>query len=150
MAALTPQNEIYLASQYRHALEKQSLELIAGTLDDGEYPIRAAKRELHEEAGISAKNWQHIAHWHMSSNMGALIDVYLATDLTIGQPHQDDEENIKIIKLPFNEAVTKVLSGEIDIAPHAAAILLLALQVLYLFHSHQHLLLLLNVGRWDD
>jgi ADP-ribose pyrophosphatase len=123
--AITPENEIYLARQYREALEKVSLELIAGNIDTGEDALTAAKRELSEEAGITAKNWKRLATMHLSANMIATMDIFLATGLQEGEAHPDDDESIEIIKIPFAQAVQKVITGEINTSLHASAILLL-------------------------
>jgi len=126
IAPISSQNEIYLAYQYREAIGKKSLELIAGTLDDSEEPLVAAKRELSEESGIQAKTWNHLSTMHLSANMIAIVDVYLAKDIEVGKAHQDADEQIEIIKIPLEVAVEKVMSGEINVSIHVAAILLLA------------------------
>jgi len=125
IAVLSPENEIYLASQYREALEKQSLELIAGNVDAEEDILLAAKRELSEEAGITANHWEHLTTLQLSANMEAKIVVFLVRDIEVGIPHQEEDEDIEIIKMSLQEAVKKVINGEINIASHAAIILLL-------------------------
>src|SRR6185503_20110037 len=54
----TKDGEIYLESQYRDAFEKNILEIVAGHLEPNEDPLLAAKRELQEETGITARTWK--------------------------------------------------------------------------------------------
>lgn len=115
---------IYLASQYRDALKKVSLELFAGHLEPGETPLNGAKRELQEESGLTAVYWKHLIDFNLSANMGAKVHVFVAEDIKEGQPNQDVDEDIEILKIPLEEALGKIQSGEIDASSHVAAILL--------------------------
>src|ERR1700734_4311333 len=54
-------NRILLVRQYRLPAQQYLWELPAGRLDPGETPLQAAKRELAEETGYSAKKWQKVA-----------------------------------------------------------------------------------------
>lgn len=121
---LTAHDEIYMVSQYRDALRKVSLEIVAGQMDPDEDPLEAAKRELQEEAGLSAKTWKKVATLHVSANMIGQSHVFVATDLTEGETNFDEDEDIETVKMPFKEAINKVLSGEIDVASNIAALLL--------------------------
>lgn len=73
--------KIYIESQYRDALEGMSLEVVGGTIEEGGDPLETAKRELHEEAGLTGKTWKKIAEWNLSANMQAKIHVFAVTDL---------------------------------------------------------------------
>ena len=55
---ITRNNEVRLVRQYRAAAEKWVIELPAGGLEPGEDPDLAAPRELLEETGDQAANWQ--------------------------------------------------------------------------------------------
>jgi ADP-ribose pyrophosphatase len=122
--ALTEGNEIYLVSQFRDALQKETLEIVAGTLDSGEEPLETAKRELAEEAGLTAKIWKQVAKLNVSANMMSKCHIFVARDLTQGTQHQDDDEDITVVKMPFQEAVEKAYNGEIDINSNISALLL--------------------------
>src|SRR4051812_21485581 len=55
--AVNEQREVYLVKEFKYAIDRPSIELISGAIEDGESPLDAAKRELEEEAGLSAKEW---------------------------------------------------------------------------------------------
>lgn len=122
---LTTDNQIYLARQYRGALDKISTELFAGHLDAREDPLDGAKRELKEESGLTAGTWKHLAQFHISANMEATVDIFVAEDLIEGASEQEADEDIEMIKISFAEAIEKIENGEIDAASHVAALLLL-------------------------
>src|SRR5690242_18413664 len=54
-----PQGELiaYLTRQFRYAIERESLEVVGGGLEEEETPLEAAQRELEEELGIQADDW---------------------------------------------------------------------------------------------
>lgn len=123
---LTENNEIYLLSQYRDAYEKRLLEVVAGTIENVEDdPLAVAKKELSEETGLTAQKWTYLRTLNLSVNMNADIHVFLAEDLQIGEAHADDDEDIIVIKMPLEEAVNKVISGEINTGSHMGVLLLL-------------------------
>lgn len=122
--ALTDKNEIVLERQYRDALQKETLEIVAGTMEEGETDtLAAAKRELREETGYTAKYWQQIGMMEVSANQKNTVYVFVATGLTAGETALDDDEEIEVIKIPINQVMEKVTSGEIFIATNVAALL---------------------------
>jgi ADP-ribose pyrophosphatase len=122
---LNEHNELYLVSQYRDALKKVALEIVAGQMDEGEDPAEAAKRELHEETGLQAGNLKHLVTWQQSANMVGKNHLFLATDLTEGEAAPDDDEDIETVRIPLDEVMEKVQTGEIDIVSNVASLLLL-------------------------
>lgn len=123
---VTEENEIYLVSQYRDALKRVLLEVVAGTINHDEHdPLAVAQRELQEETGLTATQWEELTTWQLSANMSAPIHVFLARGLTEGESHNDEDEDITVVKLPLDEAVKKAMNGEIEAASHVGAILML-------------------------
>lgn len=121
--AITPNNEVYLVKQYRDALKEETLEAVTGQVDEGEDPLTAAKRELSEEAGLTAAHWEELVSFHHGANMSGKIHVFVATDLIEGNAHPEDDENItEVLKMPIQEAIAKTETGEIDISVQIAAL----------------------------
>lgn len=124
---LTDRNEIYLIDQYRYMFGSRVLGAIAGHVDQGENALAAAKRELKEETGIEAQQWELFAKVENSrSVIRAQIYMYLAKNLEIGISEPELGEDITLVKLPLQEAVDKVLNGQIYHSPSMAGILILA------------------------
>ena len=122
---LTDTNDVYLVKQYRDALGKFSLEVVAGMLDhEQEDPLDAAKRELREEAGITATEWKKVAQINVSSNMKGTAHIFAAKGLSHGETDFDDDEDLETVRLPLQEAIEKIATGEIDVASNIAALLL--------------------------
>jgi 8-oxo-dGTP pyrophosphatase MutT (NUDIX family) len=85
-------------------------------------PLEAAKRELSEETGLTAAYWDEIMQLHTSNSVtDELAYVFLARGLTMAQSNPDDTESLEIIRLPFEEAFSVVLSGKITDAFTVAA-----------------------------
>jgi 8-oxo-dGTP pyrophosphatase MutT (NUDIX family) len=88
------------------------LELPAGKLDeDGESPLECAKRELVEEVGKAADQWEHLVTYLTSPGFtDEKVYVYLATGLRdVKQPEIDEDERIEIVSWPMED-----LDGLID------------------------------------
>ena len=118
---------ILLERQYRHAAQSMMWELPAGRIDDGETPLTAAKRELLEETGYSARQWKRILHFYVSPGfLDETMTIYLARGLRAGvaQPEADERIAVRFFSLP--EATRMALHGRIRDAKTIAGILWLA------------------------
>ncbi|MGH7203672.1 MAG: NUDIX domain-containing protein [Candidatus Levyibacteriota bacterium] len=115
---------LHMIYQQRDAFNKTLLEVVAGTMEEEGDPLETAKRELSEEAGLTAKNWKQIAQWELSVNMNSSMYVFVATDLKEGEAHPDEDEEITRVTLSLEEAIKKVVSGEIMVSSHVACLLL--------------------------
>ncbi|MDR1159491.1 MAG: NUDIX hydrolase [Syntrophomonadaceae bacterium] len=114
IVALDDENNIYLVRQYRKAAQKVMLEIPAGTLDPGEEPLAAAKRELREEIGARAGHWEKICSYYSSPGFCTEeLTVYLAAGLTAGDPDPDPDEFLEITKMPLEQAFDLVRQNEI-------------------------------------
>lgn len=123
---LTDRYEIYLISQYRSMLKKTVLEAVAGYMEKNETTVAAAKRELKEETGMEAQQLEEIARVQMAGSVfkGA-INLFLAKGLEMGENKLDEDEEIAVVKMPLNEAVEKVMLGEISHSASMIGILML-------------------------
>lgn len=112
---LTEEYGIYLVYQYRYLLKKVMLEAVAGHVGKNETTLLAAKRELKEETGITANQWEELARIETGASVfRSRAHLFLAKGLEIGKPEPMEGEEIKLIKMPLKEAVEKVAIGEIN------------------------------------
>lgn len=120
---LDKQMNTWLVGQYRFVLDAYSWEIPEGGCSEGEDPLDAAKRELLEESGLKAEQWQPFLQMHLSNSVSdELAVIFLATGLTQHQPHPEETEQLVIRKLPFQTAYEMVAKGEITDAISVAAI----------------------------
>jgi len=122
--AVDDQERAVLVRQFRYALGRESLEVVAGGLDEGEEPQAAAARELHEEVGAVATVWESLGVLQLDTSIVRCpVHLFLARRLTFASPAREGTERITVVRLPFVEALTHVLDGTIAHAPSVAAIL---------------------------
>lgn len=115
---------VLLERQYRHAAGARLWELPAGSLDPGEGPLPAAKRELLEETGYTAGKWQKALYFYVSPGfLTESMQVYLATGLKKGTAQPEDDERIAVRFFPLKQALSMVLSGKIIDAKTIAPLL---------------------------
>jgi len=108
------EGNIYLVGQYRFPLDAFSWEIPEGGSPYDEDPLSSAKRELKEETGIEARNWQKLLDIHLSNSVSDEIGhIYLATGLSYTDAEPEETEEIHVKKLPFDEAYQMLLNGEI-------------------------------------
>lgn len=109
------QGNTWLVGQFRYALNEYSWEIPEGGGPLGTDPLESARRELKEEAGITARKWTFLTRLHTSNSVtdeeGLL---FLAEDLDYGENElEDTEADLKVRKLPLKEAVEMVMREEI-------------------------------------
>ncbi|MDE5967197.1 MAG: HAD-IA family hydrolase [Lachnospiraceae bacterium] len=116
---------VYLVKQYRNTLNRVNLEVPAGCYDTpDEAPLACAKRELSEELGISAGTWTYFTE--IITDIGISderVAVFFASDLMMGACRLDREEFIRLVKLPYSQALQMVYEGEIVDAKTVVALL---------------------------
>jgi ADP-ribose pyrophosphatase len=121
---------VLLERQYRHAANDFLWELPAGRIDSGEKALHAAKRELLEETGYTAKNWRRILNFYASPGFVAeTMSVYLATGLKAGRAQPEADEVIHKRLVPLSTALRMVLNGTIRDAKTISSVLWLDRQV---------------------
>ena len=124
IVALDSDDNTWLVGQDRYTLGEYSWELPMGGAPLAEPPLAAAKRELKEETGISAENWEEIMHLYPSNSITDEEGfAYLATGLSHGDTDFEECEALEIQKLRLSDAVNMVLDGRITDAISAAALL---------------------------
>jgi ADP-ribose pyrophosphatase len=120
---------VLLEKQYRHAAGKFLYELPAGRIDEGENELKAAKRELLEETGYSARSWKRVLRfWASPGFVAEAMSLYLARDLQLGVAQPEEDEVIEMKLLPLDKAVAMVMNGTIQDAKTIAGVLWLDYQ----------------------
>ncbi len=111
---LTDNDEIIMVRQFRYPYMEELLEIPAGKLEYGENPFEAGKRELREETGAVAQEYTDLGIMYPTPGYCAeKIYMYAATGLEFFEQDLDDDEFLNVVKMPFPEALSKVISGEI-------------------------------------
>lgn len=88
--------EVLLEQQYRHATGGYMWELPAGKVDRGERELAAAKRELLEETGYTAKMWRPILNFFVSPGfLDERMRVFMARGITAGKAQPEYDEAIE-------------------------------------------------------
>ncbi|MCX6361353.1 MAG: NUDIX hydrolase [Armatimonadetes bacterium] len=100
---LTPEGDVLLVRQYRHAAGGWLTEIPAGTLEPGEEPAACAARELEEETGYTAGGLHLLGRLFLAPGYSTeVLWVYLATDLADGTVNPDDDEVITLCRAPLD------------------------------------------------
>ena len=122
---LNENNEIYMVRQYRKSIEKITLELPAGKLDENEDPKICAIRELKEETGIVANNVKHVINIHSAVGFSnEVLYMYIATELKEEDSCPDENEFISYEKIKIEKLLNMILDGQITDAKSIIGILI--------------------------
>jgi 8-oxo-dGTP pyrophosphatase MutT (NUDIX family) len=106
---------VCLLRQYRHAVDGWIWELPAGKLEPTEPPAETARRELSEEAGISAQSWQYLGGYVSSPGVFTeIVHLYLARGLDSVKMAHEPSELIEVHWLDLEEACSRAESGSIN------------------------------------
>ncbi|MFC6355969.1 NUDIX domain-containing protein [Luethyella okanaganae] len=131
--ALDENERVLLIKQYRHPVRTRDWEIPAGLLDvRGERPLRAAQRELAEEADLVATRWDVLSEFYTSpGGSDEAIRIYLARELGATDQSFDrseEEADMELRWVPLDECVDAVLDRRLQnpslaigvLAAHAA------------------------------
>jgi len=122
---------VILVGQYRFPLRAYSWEIPEGGGPHAATALESAQRELREECGLAAGNWQEIVGVDLSNSVtderGTL---FLAWELSEVGGEPDETEILQVARVNFWEAVERVKRGEIRDAMSVAALLRVALMAL--------------------
>lgn len=125
--AIIPLDEQYytwIVGQYRYPLDSYEWEIVEGGCHADSTPLETAQRELHEEVGLKAEQYQMILEMQLSNSTTDEVSyTYIAKGLSyIGEAPEEDER-LAIRKVPFEEVYQMVLRGEIRDSLSVASVL---------------------------
>ena len=128
-AAIVPVDDeeyVYLVRQHRVVNDMLTWEIPAGKLDTAdEEPLHCAVRELREETGLKGQHMEKLSHIVTTPGFCTeKIGLYLATGLSQHEDHPDEDEFLRVTRIPLKEAVQRVMSGEFQDAKTALGLLM--------------------------
>ena len=124
IVAIDTDDQIFMVGQYRFPLKMYSWELPMGGGPLDAEPLDSAKRELLEETGLVADEWQEILRMHLSNSVSDELGIlYLANGFQQFEAQPEETERRQIKKVPFEEVYQIVLSGVITDSMSVAGVL---------------------------
>ena len=116
VVAVTGENEVVLVLQWRQTLGALTLELPSGGVDVGAEATEAARRELREEAGYRAEGLEWLTSVHTSTGRSTEVGhVFRCRAVKDGRgPAPEPTEFIRVVGVPFGEALAMVRDGRIS------------------------------------
>ena len=111
---LVDEDHLCLIRSRRLTVGQTLVEVPAGTREPGESPLETARRELEEETGYRAAQWQELAQFYMSPGiLSERMHLFVASELTPGEPRREANEEIENLVLSWPEALAMLDRGEI-------------------------------------
>lgn len=123
IVAITNERRVLAVRQYRPALERHTIELPSGIVDPGETPETTARRELREETGYEAAEWEPLGAMTVDNGrMSNQIWHFVARGLQPAQGYSP-EEGVDVLTYSPTELRQAIVGGEFDHALHIAGLL---------------------------
>lgn len=105
---------LLMERQFRYPLDRVFIEFPAGKIDPGEDHLACARRELEEETGYTARDWQFVCTIHNAiAYSDEFLNLYLARGLEPGQRRLDEGEFLDIYRATLPELLAGVQDGSI-------------------------------------
>ncbi|MCX7884409.1 MAG: NUDIX hydrolase [Caloramator sp.] len=124
VVAVNEKKEIILVKQFRKPFEEVLIEIPAGKLEKGEEPIRCAERELEEETGKKALELQLLNVLYPSPGFSSeKLYIYFCNKMEDGKVNPDEDENLEILYVKYEEALKMIKNGDIKDAKTIVGIL---------------------------
>lgn len=129
---VTDEGKILMVRQYRNALDRETLEIPAGKLDDPDEPkIACAARELEEETGYRCENLEYLMSLNTTiAFCDEAIDVFVARNLIPSRQHLDDDEIIYVEPWSIEDLQELIYSGKMTDSKTVASIMAYAAKYL--------------------
>lgn len=114
VVAVNDKNEVLMVCQYRKPVEEMLWEIPAGKLDKNEEPLVCAKRELEEETGYKANQWEKIFSFYTTPGFSnERMHMFFCEDLVEGHVHPDEDEFVEAKWFSYEGLMEKVQQGEV-------------------------------------
>ncbi|MBD5477457.1 MAG: NUDIX hydrolase [Lachnospiraceae bacterium] len=125
VVAVKEDGKLLMVRQYRNALNRETLEIPAGGLNDVDEPTDlAAARELEEETGYSAGKLEMLLSLRTTvAFCDEKIDVYVATDLKRSEQHLDEDEFLDVLSYDVKDLLEMIYDCKIQDGKTVSAIL---------------------------
>jgi len=118
------QGFVYLTREFHYGVGRVTVEAISGGIERSENRLAAAKRELNEETGLTAKRWTYLGMVDpFTTVVHSPNHMYLAQRLSNGTPNPEGTERIQVIRAPFATTVRWVINSRITHSATAVALL---------------------------
>jgi ADP-ribose pyrophosphatase len=112
--AIDAGQRVCLLRQYRHAVGGWIWELPAGKLEPGEPPLTTARRELIEEAGAEAADWESLGAYVSSPGVFTeTVHLFMARQLHSVKMAHESAELIEVHWVNFEQACSRAAAGDI-------------------------------------
>jgi len=107
--------EVLLIRQFRHAAERYVWEIPAGRLEPGEAPEACARRELEEEAGVTAGELRRLTTIYTTPGFtDERIHLFLASSLGEGTERREADEFLEVHPMPWSRVLRLIEQGEVE------------------------------------
>lgn len=106
---------LLLERQFRYSMGRHFIEFPAGKMEPDEPPLETAKRELLEETGYVAGEWEHLATTHPCIGYSdEVIELFVARGLSYEGHRRDAGEFLEVLKLKRADLLAAIRSGTIS------------------------------------
>jgi ADP-ribose pyrophosphatase len=124
VVAVTADEHFICFRQVKYGIEGTTLGIVGGFVEEGEEPIKAARRELMEETGYESTDWIPLGSYRVDPNRGvAMGHLFLARQARYVAPRNaDDLEEQELLLLTRAEAETALARGEFKVLAWAASV----------------------------
>jgi 8-oxo-dGTP pyrophosphatase MutT (NUDIX family) len=124
VVAINERQQVCLIRQFRHAAGGWIWELPAGKLEPNEPPLETARRELIEEAGLTAHSWTPLGSYVSSPGVFTeIVHLYLARELESAKMSHEAAELIEVHWIDLEQACVRSLNAQINDGKTALALL---------------------------
>lgn len=122
--ALDEDRHVHLTEEFHYGVGRVTLEVVSGGCELNEDPLQTAHRELEEELGITAAQWDDLGVCDpFTANIVSPTRLFLARQLQFGSTAPEGTERIRCVTMSLDEAVAAVIGSRITHAPSCLAIL---------------------------